>query len=207
MITRSFRTITGLCAAAALAAGLAWSKPAMAQATTDFPFIGQIQTFAFNFAPRGWMFCNGQLLEIVDYTALFALIGTTYGGDGRKTFGLPDLRGRVAMGFGQGPGLSNRPIGQFGGAETVTLTTAQMPAHSHQARLLAQSVAGNNVLPTNAVLALATPIYSHVAPNVQMSADAIEVGDTGGGQAFNNMPPYQVINYSIALVGEFPFRN
>lgn len=207
MITKSFRTIAGLCAAAALAAGLAWSKPAMAQVT--YTFVGQIQTFAFTFAPKDWALCNGQLLPIVQYQSLYSLIGTTYGGDGRTTFALPDLRGRVAMHFGQGPGLSNRPIGQEGGIETVTLTTAQMPAHSHQAELLAQSGAASTDVPTNAVLAspgASMPIYSTSAPNVQMSAGAIVVEDTGGGQAANNMPPYLVINFSIALQGLYPSR-
>src|SRR5439155_18983562 len=97
------------------------------------PFLGEIRLFGFNFAPRGWAFCQGQLLPIAQNTALFSLLGTTYGGNGQTTFALPDLRGRVAVGFGQGPGLSNIDLGQVSGAETATLTQAQMPAHGHLA--------------------------------------------------------------------------
>jgi microcystin-dependent protein len=171
------------------------------------PFIGEIRMFGFNFAPRGWALCNGQLLAISQNTALFSLIGTIYGGDGRTTFGLPDLRSRVPMHFGQGPGLSNQPIGAKSGTETTTLTVANLPAHNHAA--LAAGPAGNsndaisNIWADDAGVSSAT--YSSAAASGTMRGDAI--GNTGGGQAFSNLQPYLATNFCIALVGLFPSRN
>ena len=169
------------------------------------PLLGQIQAFGFNFAPRGWAFCNGQLLPISQNQALFALLGTTYGGDGRTTFGLPDLRGRVSFAFGSGPGLSNYVIGEKGGAETVTLNTNQIPSHSHTANAANESANSNR--PTGNVLASPeTNIYrENQAPDTQMHANII--GDTGGGQSHPNIQPFLVINWCIALDGTFPSRN
>jgi microcystin-dependent protein len=175
------------------------------------PFIGQIQTFGFNFPPRGWALCNGQLLAISAYQALFSLLGTIYGGDGRTTFGLPDLRGRAALHFGTGPGLTNRPIGQKGGTQTNTLTKNQLPSHTHTATTHCQSgggdanVAANNIWSKDALTGSAT--YQTAAPNATMRAGAVTNDNTGGGQSVNNMQPYQVINFSIALVGIYPSRN
>ena len=170
------------------------------------PFIGQIQPFGFNFAPRGWAKCDGQLLSIANNTALFSLLGTTYGGDGRTTFALPDLRGRAALHQGQGPGLANRPIGQKSGAETVTLNTQQMPSHNHVATLKGSDQGADQSKPTGNVLAGAQSYHAPPAPE-SCAADAITVANSGGGQAHDNMQPYVVINWCIALVGIFPSRN
>lgn len=172
------------------------------------PFIGMIQIFGFNFAPRGWAFCQGQLLPIAQNTALFSLLGTMYGGNGQTTFGLPDLRGRVPMGFGQGQGLSPRNIGELSGTETVTLNTTQMPAHNHamMASGDGQSIgnAGGNSLGSVGRGAGAN-IYAPGATNqVNMGSPT---SMTGGSQPHNNLQPYLVMNYCIALEGIFPSRN
>jgi microcystin-dependent protein len=171
----------------------------------DQPFIGEVQWFAGNFAPRGWALCDGQLLPISSNTALFSILGTTYGGDGRTTFALPDVRGRVLIGTGQGPGLTNRPLGQKSGQENVTLTAQQIPAHSHP--LTASSGAANATTPAGTVLASPgrTRIYDSGGPNVSMSTASID--PTGGGQAHPNMQPSLVLNCIIALQGIFPSRN
>ncbi len=166
------------------------------------PFIGQIQTFGFNFAPRGWALCDGQLLPIPQFSALFSLLGTTYGGDGRTTFGLPDLRGRVALHQGQGAGLSDRRLGQKGGTEDVTLAASQLPGHSHP--LNAVAAEATSFKPAGNLLA-AEVIYGPGPSDTMLAADAI--GDTGGDQPHNNMQPYLVINWCIALTGVFPSRN
>jgi microcystin-dependent protein len=174
-------------------------------ATAQNPFVGQIRMFAGNFPPLGWAFCDGQLLNIADNTILFALIGTTYGGDGVTTFALPDLRGRVLIGPGQGPGLSNYVLAQEGGAETVTLTVNQMPQHMHTA--LADSLPGSSDKPTNLVPALypdGIPAYG-VNPATTMNAGAL--GNTGGSQPHNNIKPYVAIHYIISLFGIFPSQN
>ena len=181
------------------------------------PFIGQIQTFGFNFAPRGWALCAGQLLPIAQNSALFSLLGTTYGGDGETTFALPDLRGRAPLHFGQGPGLSNRNIGQRAGAENTILNVNQMPSHNHvqgapTSALRASANPANTNDPAGNSLALA-PAYNSDPPATDMNADSIahtapgSTLDTGSGSSHNNMQPYLVINFCIALVGTFPSRN
>lgn len=170
------------------------------------PFIGEIILFAGNFAPRGWAFCDGQLLPITQYNALFSILGTTYGGDGRTTFALPDLRGRTPIHAGKGPGLSERRLGSKGGQETVTLTANQIPAHNHSINVDANI--GNTNVPINNILANTGAFdneYSVGTPNAQLSTHA--VGNTGGGQAHNNMQPFTTINYIIALQGVFPSRS
>ncbi|MCF2948644.1 tail fiber protein [Paraglaciecola aquimarina] len=175
------------------------------------PFIAQIQIFGGNFAPRGWAFCDGTLLPIAQNTALFSILGTTYGGDGRTTFALPDLRGRAAVHAGNGPGLTNRPLGQKSGTETNTLSTANLPAHSHNVETKCLSGAGNantaagNVWSADAGNQSAT--YSNAPANGTMASGAVTVANTGGSQAVNNMQPYQTVSYIIALVGLFPSRN
>ena len=166
------------------------------------PALGQIIMFAGNFAPTGWAFCDGQLLPISQYTALFSLLGTTYGGDGRVTFALPDLRGRAPIGFGQGPGLNNYILGQVGGEETHTLATPEMPAHSHAVNV--DSANGTSDTPVNNVPAVNSEGIQHYgsALNGTMSPGAI--GSSGGGLAHNNMQPYLGINFLIALSGIFP---
>lgn len=169
-------------------------------------FLGEIRMFAGNFAPTGWAFCQGQLLPIAQNTALFSLLGTTYGGDGRTTFALPDLRGRVPVGFGQGPGLSYKDLGQQFGTETVTLTTAQMPAHSHTVN--AVNSEGNQNLPTNSLPANTKALdkeYSDAASNTTMKSGMI--GITGSSQPVNISQPSLGVNFIIALQGIFPSRN
>jgi microcystin-dependent protein len=177
------------------------------------PFIGQIQMFGFNFPPRGWAFCDGQLLPVAQNTALFSLLGTTYGGDGRTTFALPDLRSRVAIHQGQGPGLSSRRIGERSGLENTSLNVANMPAHTHVAsdpQMRATANPANTTDPSNAALAIA-PAYNDSSPAATgMDASSIEhpqAGSAGSGTATNNMQPYLTINFCIALVGIFPSRN
>jgi len=177
------------------------------------PFIGQIQMFGFNFAPRGWAFCDGQLLSIAQNTALFSLLGTTYGGDGRTTFGLPDLRGRAAIHQGQGAGLSNRRIGNRSGSESTTLSVSNMPAHTHAAsdpQMRATANPANTTNPSNAALAIA-PAYNDSSPAATgMDASSIEhpqAASAGSSTAANNMQPYLTISFCIALVGVFPSRN
>lgn len=176
------------------------------------PYLGMIVAFGFNFAPRGWELCQGQLLPIQQNTALFSLLGTYYGGNGQTTYALPDLRGRTPIGQGQGAGLSSRTIGELGGAESVTLQTSQMPQHVHSS---ASTANGNATTPVNNYLALspkigsgpnATQLKTFVTPDVA-GTPAPTAGISGGSQPHFNMPPYLAINYSIALAGIFPSRN
>ena len=169
-------------------------------------FIGEIRMFAGNFAPKDWAFCQGQLLSISQNTALFSILGTTYGGDGRVTFALPNLSGRVPVGVGQGAGLTNRQLGEMSGTETVTLTTAQMPAHSHTVN--AVTADGNQNLPTNSFPANTKTLdkeYSTVAPNTTMNPTMI--GVSGGSQPFGVMQPSLGMNYIICVNGIYPSRS
>ena len=171
------------------------------------PFIGQLMLVGFNFAPQGWALCNGQLLSIAENSALFSLLGTTYGGNGTTTFALPDLRGRTALHFGQGPGLSNYVQGQASGSESVTLLVSNLPAHTHS--LAANSGAGVSSDPTGKVLAAFRDDENGSGPyasaaNTMMSPQAI--GPTGGSQPVSIMQPYLVLNWIIALEGIYPSR-
>lgn len=173
------------------------------------PILGEIKMFGFNFAPRGYAFCDGQLLSIASNTSLFSLLGVTFGGDGRTTFGLPDLRGRVAVHPGTGPGLSPVSWGETGGAERKQLSSSNMPSHVHEAVLQGTSGLNNQEGPADHSLA-ADPRekqYSNAAPNVAMNADSITIQPTGGGQAFDLRNPYLGIYHSIALQGLYPSRN
>ena len=173
------------------------------------PYIGQIIMFAGNFAIRSWAFCDGQLLPIAQNTALFSILGTTYGGDGRTTFGLPDLRGRVAIHEGRGPGLSNYQLGQKGGQERVTLQTTEIPAHNHTGTLRCVDDDGSLAGPKDNNLANAssgTP-YSSGAADANMKTGSVTTDNTGGNQSHYNIQPFQVVNYEIALQGLFPPRN
>jgi|SRR5260221_10849449 len=169
------------------------------------PFIGEIRMFGGNFAPLGWAFCAGQLMAISQNDALFALIGTTYGGDGQVTFGLPDLRGRGPIHQGQGPGLSSYVLGQLSGTESVTVTTSQIPAHTHPAAL--NNAAGTTNNPQNATWASApnTQSYNNTAPDVAMSASSITTA--GSSVPHDNMPPFLAVSFIICLEGIFPSRN
>lgn len=162
------------------------------------PFIGEIRLFGITYAPRGWADCNGQLLDIATNTALFSLLGTTYGGDGRTTFGLPDLRGRAPLHAGTGAGLTPRPLGSRGGEETTTLTVGNLPPHTH-----AGPVATDRT--TNRPGGSAPAVGGHYGA----SADTTGAvgGSTGDGDAFDNMPPFTTVRFCIALVGIFPSRS
>jgi len=169
------------------------------------PFVAEVRIFPFNFAPRGWAFCNGQLLPISQNTALFSLLGTTYGGNGQSTFALPNLQGSAVMQEGQGPGLSQRVLGETAGSETVTLLQSEIPAHSHG--LTAQNVPGDTSSPGAAAYSRvigATPYQPPGGPQVAMSPQA--VAPAGGSQPHNNMQPYLTLNFCIALQGIFPPR-
>ena len=165
------------------------------------PYVGEIRMFAGNFNPAGWMFCNGSLLPISGNETLFQLIGTTYGGDGQSTFALPDLRSRVPIHQGQGPGLSNYILAQTGGVETVTLTQNQMPGHSHTP---VASNTGASDSPGNSFWANSTTgkPYSAAPPAVQMNAGTM--GAAGGSQPHDNMIPFLCVSYIISLFGIFP---
>ena len=182
------------------------------------PFLGQIQAFGFNFAPRGWAMCDGQLLPISANTALFSLLGTTFGGDGRTTFALPDLRGRVAIHPGNGPGLANYRWGQRGGVESVTLTIADIPSHSHMSVLQASSATATTSAPGAGDALAATVVpdgratnpaygYAPAAPNVQLNNGSIVGGNTGGNLPHTNIQPYLGVYHCIAMQGIFPSRS
>lgn len=175
-------------------------------------FLAEIRIFPFNFAPKGWAFCNGQLLPISQNTALFSLLGTIYGGDGKSTFALPDLQGRATMQPGQGQGLSQRFLGEMSGTESVTLLESEMPAHTHS--MMARGAPGTTTDPQDAVPGNMSWLagaafgavrgYSDQVPaNTQMSAT---LAPAGGGQPHNNMQPYLTLSFCIALLGIFPQR-
>lgn len=172
------------------------------------PFIAEIRLFGFNFPPRGWATCDGQLLPISQNSALFALLGTNYGGNGTSNFGLPDLRGRVPMHPGQGPGLSQHGLGESGGAETVPLVAVEMPSHSHA--LMVSNEIGEDRKPDGELLARSTggPLYGPVPspPDSLVPLSISMVGPTGASQPHNNLMPFQVVNFCIALQGIFPPR-
>lgn len=200
------------------------------------PFLGQIILVPYNFAPRGWAFCNGQLLPISQNTALFSLLGTTYGGNGQTTFALPDLRGRVPISSGQGLGLQNYVLGEVGGSEAVTLTTSQLPSHTHQLpahthqapahthQVTALTDSASTGIPTDnlpAAAARGTNLYAPPSANtttmaptmiqsggdLDTSSAAPQVQSTGGSQPFDNRVPFLTLNYCIALQGIFPTRD
>ena len=167
------------------------------------PFIGEIRMFAGNFNPAGWEFCNGQLVPISENETLFQLIGTTYGGDGQSTFALPNLQSRIPIHQGQGAGLSNRTLGETGGAESVTLTTQQIPLHNHA--MLVSTESGTGTSPANAVLASGSNVSIYrpdVIPNLPMNPTSLS--PAGGSQPHDNMQPFICINYIISMFGIFP---
>lgn len=168
------------------------------------PFVGEIRMFAGNFAPRGWAFCDGQLLAVSQNDALFSLFGTIYGGDGRTTFGLPDVRGRVPLHAGTGPGLSARRLGAKGGAERETITTNQMASHSHDFR--ASPATANQGAPGGHLLAgnPPVPVYSTTDPSLSLASGAIS--NTGGSQPHTNLAPTLCINFIVSLFGIYPSR-
>jgi microcystin-dependent protein len=172
-------------------------------------FVGEVRLFCGNFAPNGWAFCNGQLLPIAQNTALFSLLGTNYGGDGHSTFALPNLQGAFPMhaGASAGPGLSPRSTGQTGGSETVTLTTAQLPAHGHAM----EAVPGASTGTPGAAVSLAptsngSPLY-RAPDSTYLNTAPSDLGASGGSGAHNNLPPFLALNFIIALQGIFPARS
>jgi len=176
------------------------------------PYLGEIKMFGGNFAPAGWALCNGQLLSISQYAALFSILGTTYGGNGVQTFALPNLQGRVPMHWGTGLGLTTRVIGESSGTENVTLTISQMPQHNHL--INASTTVATQVLPTNFILAQSvdagvggTPsnFIEPASANTTLAPTAVSMA--GGSTPHNNMQPYLAVSFIIALVGVFPSRN
>lgn len=199
---RSF--LKKMLAGTAGAAALLGLKPREARADND-PWISEIAIVPFNFAPVGWALCDGSLLAIATNTALFSLLGTTYGGNGTTNFALPDLRGRVPLMMGQGPGLSVYTIGQIGGAEVITLTAAQMPQHNHVMGVVGAN--GNTNSPVNAVPAVqasGVPTYSSATVTGGMSATALSYA--GSSQPHENHQPFLTLNFIIAMQGIFPSR-
>ena len=166
--------------------------------------IGEIRMFAGNFAPRSWAFCNGQLLSIAQNTALFSILGTTYGGNGQTTFGLPDLRGRVPVSSGQGPGLSSYTLGEQGGVEAVTLLSTQIPAHTHG--IGANSGLGTQAAPGNTRYIAASDRRDNQFADSSNTSLA-PTTSAGGSQPHSNLQPYLTVNFIIALQGIFPSRN
>jgi microcystin-dependent protein len=170
------------------------------------PFVAEIRIFPFNFAPKGWAWCNGQLMPLSQNTALFSLLGTTYGGDGKSTFALPDLEGRAPMHPDQGPGLSLHDLGETGGSETVTLLQSEIPAHTHQLRCETQDAADVGLVNANATFAQATGGQPYQnASNGQLAPQALN--PTGGSLPHNNLMPYLTFYFNIALQGVFPPRS
>jgi microcystin-dependent protein len=170
------------------------------------PFVAEIRIFPFNFAPKGWAWCDGQIMPISQNTALFALLGTTYGGDGKSTFALPDLQGRAPMHPGQGPGLSLHDLGESSGTETVTLLESEIPAHTHA--LLSNAASANRTAPQGNSLARvagAAPYAPAAAPTAALADQAL--APAGGDQPHNNMQPYLTFYFNIALQGVFPPRS
>jgi len=169
------------------------------------PFIAEIRIFAGNFAPRTWAFCNGQLLPIAQNSALFSLIGTTYGGDGRTTTALPNLQGRAPMHPGNGPGLTSRRLGERGGQALVTLSENQIPSHNHA--LSGTDAFANTPSPASARFSDSSPNKNYSAPDDGEQLDSSAMANTGAGQAHNNMQPFQGLNFIICLAGLYPSRS
>jgi microcystin-dependent protein len=174
------------------------------ETTMADPFVAEIRIFPFNFAPRGWAWCDGQLLPLSQNTALFSLLGTTYGGNGKSNFALPDLQGRAPMHPGQGPGLSLHDLGETGGSDTVTLLESEIPSHPHP--IVASQGDGNERSLKGQLLATGIAISGYQAPGPFTQLNASAVGPAGGDQPHNNLQPYLTFYFCIALQGVFPPR-
>jgi microcystin-dependent protein len=169
------------------------------------PFVAEIRIFPFNFAPKGWAFCDGQILPLSQNTALFSLLGTTYGGDGKSNFALPNMQGNTPMHPGQGPGLSLHDLGETGGSDTVSLLESEIPSHPHTLRCVVDP--GDISLPqTGAVLAVTTGATSYIAAGTLTPMSGNALAPAGGDQPHNNMQPYLTLNFCIALQGVYPPR-
>ena len=171
------------------------------------PFVAEIRIFGFNFAPKGWATCDGQLLPLSQNTALFSLLGTTYGGDGKSTFALPNLADRAPMHPGQGPGLSLHDLGEEGGSSTVTLLESEMPNHTHVARAIAPATANQDDPSPNVQLASVTGANIYAAPNNAAPLSLSAIAPAGGSLPHNNLQPFLTMNFCIALQGVFPPRS
>ena len=173
------------------------------------PFVAEIRIFPFNFAPKGWAWCDGQLLPLSQNTALFSLLGTVYGGDGKSTFALPDLQGRAAMHPGQGPGLSLHDLGETGGTETVTLLESEIPSHTHTLRAGANFDVGDTNVPTGNIMTRSTNgnVYTTSINNLTNLAFGESLSPAGGDLPHNNLMPYLTFYFNIALQGVFPPRS
>lgn len=169
------------------------------------PFVGEIRMFAGNFAPRGWAFCDGQLLAVSQNDALFSLLGTIYGGDGRTTFGLPDMRGRIPIHAGQGPGLSQRRLGAKAGAENVTLTVNQLPSHTHPMEAATETATTAN--PSNAFVATGNAIELFIGDPPDSNFASSAITNVGGSRSHTNIQPFLCIHFIIALFGIYPSRH
>ena len=168
------------------------------------PFVAEIRIFPFNFAPKGWAFCDGQLLPLSQNTALFSLLGTTYGGDGKSNFALPNMQGNAPMHPGQGPGLSLHDLGETGGSETVTLLESETPSHSHAVN--ASAAEGTTGNPSGQLVANGVGVNMYTTTFTATTLNPNAVGPAGGDQPHNNMQPYLTLNFNIALQGVFPPR-
>jgi microcystin-dependent protein len=169
------------------------------------PFVAEIRIFGFNFAPKGWSLCQGQLLPISQNTALFSLLGTIYGGDGKSTFGLPNLAGTAPMFWGQGPGLSLYDLGEMSGTENVTLLQTEMPNHNHRVGVVSDLANSGGIPGSQSYLAIANITTYNTSANSVMSPNQLSI--TGGSLPHNNMQPYLTLNFCIALQGVFPPRS
>ncbi|SEN16442.1 phage tail protein [Nitrosomonas marina] len=207
MVSHIFRSALLIAFSISLLLGILASNKA--QACSSDPMLGSMCVFAGNFAPRGWALANGQIMPISENQALFSILGTTYGGDGRTTFALPDTRGRTIIGAGHGTGLSNYTLGEKGGAESVTLTQSQLPVITPTATVHAQSGNVSTGSPVNNVWATdgRQNLYSNTAPDVAMNPGAVTINSFGGDESHENRSPYIAMNWIIALQGFYPSRN
>ena len=205
--------------------GVSFAIPGILPEAQAEPLIGEVRFVGFNFPPRGWASCDGQLLPIASHSALFSILGTIYGGDGRTTFALPDLRGKFLMHPGNGPGLMSHPIGEKGGTESYTLTLNQLPSHTHtvlsnadtnpiRADMFAGVVYGNTADPNGHMIGQNfARTFSNQMPLIQMNADSVFIDKSTGDSGMaspdpkSNMPPYLALHCQIALTGAFPSRN
>lgn len=170
------------------------------------PFVAEIRIFPFNFAPKGWAFCDGQILPLSQNTALFSLLGTTYGGDGKSNFALPNMQGNAPMHPGQGPGLSLHDLGETGGSDTVTLLQSEIPSHSHGVMSVPPTFGGNSDIPTGHSFAKSSQGNAYTSAAALTTFADAALTPAGGDQPHNNLQPYLVLNFCIALQGVFPPR-